>query len=111
MNIFLFIFMCVSFTLNFSSTASIRNQAETIIDNDINDVKDKEERILFKTLLALAHDHEYLTLSNSLKTRVLHGFEKLAHKHGIKSTRIKNVILREKIQAHQQKWNSIFYHS
>ncbi len=86
-----------------STTTSQRNR----VVSDIN--KDKEERILFKTLLALAHDHEYLTLGLSLKTRVIHGFEELANQHGIKSKRIGHLILREKIQAHQHKWKSIFY--
>ena len=105
MNIFIFIYM---FTLGLASTTSIRNQVETVIASS-DMYKNKEERILFKTLRALAHDHEYLTLGNSLKTRVIRGFEELANRHGIKSKRIGNLILREKIQAHQQKWNSIFY--
>jgi hypothetical protein len=105
MKIYFFIYML---TLGLvSTTTSIRNQVETVIDSDM--YKDIEERILFKTLLALAHDHEYLTLGHSLKTRVIHGFEELANQRGIKSKRIGHLILRVKIQAHQQKWNSIFY--
>ncbi len=53
---------------------------------------DKEERILFKTLLNLWHDPEFLALHNLQKETVLDSFRIFARRRGIESKRVLNLI-------------------
>ena len=52
----------------------------------------EKERILFKTLLSLGSDREYLALSKFQKSLVIRGFEELAQERGIESKRVINLI-------------------
>jgi hypothetical protein len=54
--------------------------------------KDKEERILFKTLLNLWHDLEFLALHNLQKEIVLDSFRIFARRRSIESKRVLNLI-------------------
>jgi hypothetical protein len=59
---------------------------------DLRDTKYKKERILFKTLLNLWHDTEFLALHNLQKEIVLDSFRIFARRRGIESKRVLNLI-------------------
>ena len=58
----------------------------------LRDTKYKKERILFKTLLNLWHDPEFLALHNLQKDSVLDSFRIFARRRGIESKRVLNLI-------------------
>ena len=56
------------------------------------DTKYKKERVLFKTLLNLWNDPEFLALHNLQKETVLDSFRIFARRRGIESKRVLNLI-------------------
>ena len=69
-----------------------KNQIDTSDEYEYDLLLKKEERILFKALLNLGKDVEYLSLSKFHKNLVIKGFAELARERGIQSKRVVNLI-------------------
>ena len=81
---------------------SFFDKNEQIYDSSQNkqyESNEKEERLIFRMLLNLSHDPEFLALHNLKKNSVLDSFRMLAKKRDFESKRVLNLILimREKI--------------
>ncbi len=89
--------LLISLTLSIEASIRKFNNKKNQIDKsneyyDYDLLLKKEERILFKALLNLAKDVEYLSLSKFHKNLVIKGFAELARDRGIQSKRVVNLI-------------------